>query len=108
MASSERAVALEFGLREKREHMWPVRYALVLGRFARRKPLGFFGLIVVLGLIGAAVFAEQLAPYDPAKLDLKHRLEGSSSLHKLGTDATGKDVLLIVCNEHCALRQENK
>lgn len=93
MASSASVSALEFGPEARRERPFPLRAALATARFARRKPLGFVGLLIVLALLGAAVFAEQLAPFEPSKLDLKHRLEGSSSLHKLGTDATGKDVL---------------
>jgi peptide/nickel transport system permease protein len=69
------------------------RAARAIFGFARRKPLGFAGLLLVLGLIIVALFAPQLAPFDPQKIDLRHKLEGPTPLHRLGTDATGKDVL---------------
>ena len=35
----------------------------MLGRFARRKPLGAIGAAIVVALLVMAVFAEQIAPY---------------------------------------------
>ena len=71
----------------------PLRMLIALRDFARRKPLGFVGLLLVLTLIIMAIFAPQLAPYSPGKMNLRHNLEGSSSAHLLGTDAMGRDVL---------------
>lgn len=65
----------------------------VVGRFARRKPLGFIGGALVVGLVVVAVFAPLFAPYDPNAIDLRHRLEGSSAAHWMGTDGAGHDVL---------------
>lgn len=64
-----------------------------LGRFAWRQPLGFGGLLVVLALVVIALppVAERLAPYTYAKQDLRHRLEGPSRDHPLGTDGQGRD-----------------
>lgn len=64
-----------------------------VGRFARRKPLGFIGGILVVGLVFTALFAPLLAPYDPNAIDLRHRLEAPSANHWLGTDGAGHDVL---------------
>ena len=63
-------------------------------RFARRKPLGFFGLIVVVALLLLAIppVADRIAPYTYSEQDLRHRLEGPSSRHLLGTDSVGRDV----------------
>lgn len=88
--------ALDYGLQLRRQPGRPVRMAKSLGRFVRRKPLGAFGLSLILILMIAAIFADQIAPIDPDKLDLKHKLQGGvdlSARHKLGTDATGRDVL---------------
>jgi peptide/nickel transport system permease protein len=88
--------AIEQGVQFRRERALPLRVLLGLLRFARRKPLGFFGLVLVTVLVVMAVFAGQLAPIDPDRLDLRHRLAGGIDLsgrHKLGTDATGRDVL---------------
>jgi peptide/nickel transport system permease protein len=40
-----------------------------------------------------ALFAPVLAPYNPAALDLSHRLAGSGSAHWMGTDELGRDIL---------------
>ncbi len=58
----------------------------------RRQPLGTFGLLIVLLLVLAAIFAGQIAPHDPEQIHLRNRLEGSSGEFWLGTDATGKDI----------------
>jgi peptide/nickel transport system permease protein len=89
------ASALDFGPIGRRERALPFRLVFGLGRFARRKPLGFFGLMLVSGLIFSALFATQLAPFSPEKLDLRHPLQGLdlTGTHPLGTDKTGRDIL---------------
>jgi peptide/nickel transport system permease protein len=61
-------------------------------RFMRRKPLGFFGLVLVVVFIVMAVFAPVVAPYRYDEQQLRHRLEAPSSEHLLGTDSVGRDV----------------
>lgn len=75
------------------ERRLPLRVIFRLLAFARRQPLGTFGFLIVFGLILAALFAEQIAPYSPDKQNLRHRLEGPSAKFWLGTDATGRDTL---------------
>jgi peptide/nickel transport system permease protein len=58
-----------------------------------RNPAGLLGLVIVTGLLVAAVFAPQIAPYDPSSLDVVHRLEAPSADHPLGTDQLGRDLL---------------
>jgi peptide/nickel transport system permease protein len=55
-------------------------------------PMGVFGLILVLSLVFLAVFAEIIAPYDPAKIDVPSRFLAPSWAHLLGTDELGRDV----------------
>jgi peptide/nickel transport system permease protein len=93
MATSRTSTAGEFIPRSPSDRPLPLRMVYGLGRFARRKPLGFVGLLMVLTLIVMALFAGQIAPYAPNKIDLRHHLEGPSSAHWLGTDAIGRDVL---------------
>jgi len=50
-------------------------------------------LLLVAVLLGAAVFAPWLAPFDPAETSLASRLLPPSALHWLGTDHLGRDVL---------------
>ncbi|MFT7574392.1 MAG: peptide/nickel transport system permease protein [Alphaproteobacteria bacterium] len=66
--------------------------------FARKQPLGFAGLIVVLVFIFLAVFAPWLSPFDPEASSYEHMLAppGTTSdagTFYLGTDDFGRDVL---------------
>jgi peptide/nickel transport system permease protein len=52
-----------------------------------------FGTIIIVTLLIIAVFAPQIAPYDPNKPDLRNRLLQPCREHLLGTDAMGRDTL---------------
>jgi len=65
---------------------------VVLG-FARSSPLGAFALVVLVVLLVVAIFADQIAPYDPLKAFLGQLKKPPSSQHWLGTDFVGRDVL---------------
>ena len=58
----------------------------------RRSNLAMVGaaLVLIVGL--AALFAPWLAPYDPANIELRQRLQAPSAEHWLGTDDLGRDV----------------
>ncbi|MEE8422266.1 MAG: ABC transporter permease [Dehalococcoidia bacterium] len=71
----------------------PLRIAFSVLNFARVKPLGFLGAIMVGFLLTMAIFAPLIAPYDPGRIDLRNALQGSSSMYKLGTNDIGQDVL---------------
>jgi len=58
-----------------------------------RDPLGLLGLVLVVIVIGAALFADVVSPYDPAKIDVLHKLQDPSATHWLGTDQLGRDTL---------------
>ena len=64
-----------------------------------RDPTALFGVLVLVLLASAALFAPIIAPLDPNKQDLAARLlppfyaEGGSAEHLLGTDQLGRDVL---------------
>jgi peptide/nickel transport system permease protein len=62
-------------------------------RVLLRRHVVVFGLIVIMALIVAAIFAPLLAPYDPNKTDLENALLQPSQKHLLGTDALGRDSL---------------
>jgi len=49
--------------------------------------------MVLIGLVGSALFAPWLAPSDPSAIHLEQKLEGPTQAHLLGTDALGRDVL---------------
>ncbi|GAA4482085.1 ABC transporter permease [Rhodococcus olei] len=61
--------------------------------FVRGRPAAVAAGVFVLLLVVAAVFASQLAPYDPYTQDLLDRLQPPSGEHWLGTDDYGRDVL---------------
>lgn len=55
-------------------------------------PLGRFGLVLVLMILLTAVFANVIAPYNPAAIAIPDRLQGPSLAHLFGTDQLGRDV----------------
>jgi peptide/nickel transport system permease protein len=64
-----------------------------------RNPVGVIGAIVLLGVIGTAVFADYLASHEPNRQRLIARfkppvwVEGGSTTYPLGTDNVGRDML---------------
>lgn len=67
-----------------------------LGSVIRRlvsDPVTAVAIGVILCLIGIALAAPLLAPYDPAAIDPYNTLAGPSSEHLLGSDENGRDTL---------------
>jgi peptide/nickel transport system permease protein len=68
-------------------------------RSLRRARLAPLGAVLLVCLLLCAIFAGQLAPYDPNQVQVVNRLrpplwmEGGSLAHPLGTDQVGHDVL---------------
>ncbi len=50
------------------------------------------GLVIIVGLVGMAILAPQIAPYDMTRLSPAERLQGPSWQHLFGTDAFGRDL----------------
>jgi peptide/nickel transport system permease protein len=77
-----------------REREW-VR---VMTRLVRRRT-ALFGLVVVLAVLVAAVFASFVSPFDPLAQDIGQRLkepgwqDAQGRIHPLGTDHLGRDIL---------------
>ena len=65
----------------------------VVTRFARTKPLGAAGAVIILGMLFLAVFAQALAPYDPYVGDYGAQFQRPGAEHWFGTDEFGRDVL---------------
>ncbi len=61
----------------------------------RKNPLLLTALALLAVFLGAAVFANVLAPYAATDIDLRNRIQppSLSGAHALGTDALGRDVL---------------
>jgi ABC-type dipeptide/oligopeptide/nickel transport system permease subunit len=70
-----------------------------LWRKFKRNPVGVIGGLILLMVIGGAVFADHLAPHEPNKQRLIARfkppfwVEGGSATYPLGTDNVGRDIL---------------
>lgn len=63
-----------------------------LARLARDR-MGAMGAILVALFVCLALFAPFVAPADPLKLDVLHKLQGPSLQHWAGTDQLGRDTL---------------
>jgi peptide/nickel transport system permease protein len=63
-----------------------------VGRFARRKPLGAIGAVIVLAMLLMAVFAERIAPYGYDETIRGARMKSPSFTYWLGTDNLGRDL----------------
>jgi peptide/nickel transport system permease protein len=61
-------------------------------QFVRKKPLGAAGALIILGMLGAALFANALAPYDPYRADYAVQFARPGAEHWFGTDEFGRDV----------------
>jgi len=61
--------------------------------FARRQPLGTFGLAIVIIAAIAGLSAEWIAPYSPTANDFEAMTQAPSWAHWLGTDQFGRDLL---------------
>jgi peptide/nickel transport system permease protein len=57
-----------------------------------RRKTALAGLLILLLVIVAALFAPQLAPYAPTKMHARDRLQGPSREYWLGTDESGRDL----------------
>ena len=62
-----------------------------LAAFKQNK-IALVGLVILLLIIGAALFADVLAPYDVRAQDVKNRYQPPSMEHFFGTDEFGRDV----------------
>lgn len=69
------------------------RFVRTVIGFARAKPLGAIGAVILLIMVVLAVFAPQIEPYDPLETNQRAALEAPSGSHLLGTDQYGRDIL---------------
>lgn len=59
----------------------------------KRQPLAVIGVVLLSVFVVCGLAAPWLAPYNPASIDLLHRLQSPSAAHWAGTDELGRDIL---------------
>jgi peptide/nickel transport system permease protein len=63
-----------------------------LWRFARKKPLGAAGAVIMTVIFVTAAFASLVATHDPVIADAAHTFARPGAEHWLGTDSMGRDM----------------
>ncbi|MGE0598211.1 MAG: ABC transporter permease [Dehalococcoidia bacterium] len=98
MSSSQNSAVAEvvLGRRPSSTTATLVHKLAAIKRFARRKPMGGFGLAMVIILVTVAVIAPLVAMEDPYAISGRDRLQGPSAAHLFGTDDLGRDVFARV------------
>src|SRR5712691_11285586 len=91
--SATRSPVEDLVLAPRREGRGVARWGATLWQFARRKPLGALGGLLLVLLVVLALGADWIAPYDPLAVDPVHKLQGPSRAHPFGTDNLGRDML---------------
>ena len=91
--SDSSAVALDAPVEAQRRPAAGAGTLPTIRRFLRSSVVGTASLGLLLFVVGTAVFADRLAPYDPIDTDYAALGEAPSREHLLGTDSLGRDVL---------------
>lgn len=90
---------------QRSAYLWRIRLRVWRYNFTqflvelRKHPMAFLGGLVIILFLIMALFAEQIAPHDPMRGNLRLRLdppgwvEGGNWEYPLGTDAQGRDLL---------------
>jgi peptide/nickel transport system permease protein len=65
----------------------------LISRFFKHNVSLVIGSIMLLMIIGGAIFAPYLTPHDPLEVNTRVKLEPMSRNHPLGTDPWGRDLL---------------
>jgi peptide/nickel transport system permease protein len=87
----QESVTVEVADQKEKKHL-PFILELFV-RMVKEKPLGTVGLVIVIVLLLAGIFADWLAPYHYKAVDLDHILEPPSAQFLLGTDNLGRCLL---------------
>ncbi|MCA1666471.1 MAG: ABC transporter permease [Thermomicrobia bacterium] len=89
MATISTAESAAFGIPTVRRERSPFVNAVLS---LRRNPLAMAGIVVIALWLVIALVAPVVAPYEPNKQDIVHRLQGPNRTHFLGTDDLGRDI----------------
>jgi peptide/nickel transport system permease protein len=92
-ASTSASGAVPGALSRRERLAKPTTRAKQVGVRLRANPVSMFGLVLAIALIGVAIAAPIIAPYDPVNLDPGNRLLPPSAMNWFGTDDGGRDIL---------------
>lgn len=67
-------------------------WSLSFRYFVGRNLLFVFGVGVFAAIVFCALFATQIAPYEPSAINFADKLEAPSAQHLMGTDSLGRDI----------------
>lgn len=87
------ATTLTVGARGSPDRAPRVGSAIAFGHRLLRTRLTPLAVLVILGLVICAAFANVVAPYDPTFQDYAITNQGPSAAHWFGTDNLGRDIL---------------
>ncbi len=76
----------------RRKAMSTPRWLRAVLRFARQKPLGASGAVIIFFMGLLAIFANLIAPYDPLATRYHLMMQPPNAEFWLGTDAFGRDI----------------
>lgn len=74
----------------------PDSYLRMTLKSFKRNRSAMTGLVLLALLVLSAIFAPQLAPYDPIEIDFANRLAPPSSEHWFGTNEFGRDIFSMI------------
>ncbi len=89
MAANPSVVQLKLGSSPRPARFWPPAR---LFEGALKWRTFSIGVLLILVFIIAAIFARQIAPFNPSKPDFKALLQRPSATHPFGTDDKGRDI----------------
>ena len=92
-ASTSVSGAATGSLSRRERQAKPTTRVRQVGVRLRANPVSMFGLVLAIALIGVAIAAPIIAPYDPVTLDPRNRLLPPSAMNWFGTDDGGRDIL---------------
>ena len=72
---------------ERQMEAWRRRIA-----FLKQEPMGLVGIVIMSSIILVAIFAPEIAPYDPTQTNYGNSLQPPGPEHYLGTDSAGRDI----------------
>jgi len=95
MADAPEALRTATQEAKKAEFQLPPQTTLYIDAFRRlmRNRLANAGMVILAVFVIAAIFAPQLAPYDPIEQELILRRQPPSATHWFGMDEVGRDIL---------------